>query len=162
MLSGSPRAILAGSLAGGFLTHWMVSSLVNDVPGRGWYHDSCTLLVNAAILRSGINYEWAASVISWLVRAAAPSIAVLTFLGLSGLLTVARGAIGVCLACLFACASAVIDPAFLPDDLSTRAVVIYEVARALIGGLLLMWIIAPREACAPEVVAERKAAIAPA
>jgi len=144
-------AVLASTLAGALLTHWMVSSLVNDVPGQGWYHDSCTWIINAAIRKSGFNVELAASIVAWLARAIAPSIAVLIFLIISGWLTARLAVIAVVLGCLFAAGAPMIDAAFLPERLGADQLTIYEIARAILGSVFLMWIIAPRQ---PHVMPE--------
>ena len=134
---------MAGIFTAALLTHWMASSLLNDVPGRGWYHDSCTWLVNAAIARSGLSVEFAATVICWLMRAIAPAAGVLVFLWLSGRLTASRAVVAGVLGCLFAAGAPVVDAALMPAG---DWLLIYEIARSAVGGLFLMWIIAPRRA----------------
>jgi len=156
VLRRSWLAVLASTLAGALLTHWMVSSLVNDVPGQGWYHDSCTWIVNAAIQKSGLNVELAASVVAWLARAIAASTAVLIFLMISGGLTTRRATTAVVLGCLFAAGAPMIDAAFLPERLGAARLIIYEIARAMLGSLFLMWIIAPRQAHIAPVLTTRE------
>jgi hypothetical protein len=157
VLRRSTLAVLASSLAGAVLTHWMVSSLVNDVPGQGWYHDSCTWIINAAIRKSGLNVELAASVVACLARAIAPSVAVLIFLKISGMLTASRAIAAMVLGCLFAAGAPMIDAAFLPERMGADQVIVYEIARALLGSLFLMWIIAPRQAHVAPVPATKEA-----
>lgn len=158
MLRRSCAAALAGTFAGAALTHWIVSSLAIDVPGRGWYYDSCTSLVNAAIAQSGLNVEVAADLVSFLARVIAPAIAVLVFLGITGSLTRGRAIGTVALGFLYAAGAPLMDPAIQPEGLGPDQITIYEIGRSVLGGLFLMWIMTPRTAQeAPVVEAENKA-----
>ncbi len=161
MLIRNWKAGCTGVLPSASLMHWVVSSLIHDVPGRGWYHDSCTALLNGAISASGLNVEAAASIVSFGARSAAAWVAVVVFLLMTRAWSIGRGAAALLLAGLFSAGAPLHDRFLLPSaGLSESQTIFYEIARVLLGGIFLMWIMAPREAAAevlePAVEPERE------